>query len=78
MSGTLQERQLQIERVLSKFSTCIMSMRKRLSGTEAGCVRVQSSRYQSYTWKEGVEGGMGNKEASWEKIGGAQQYISPV
>jgi len=46
-------------------------MRKRLSSIETGCVRVQSRRYQSYTWKEGVEGGMGNKEASWEKIVGA-------
>ena len=40
------------------------------SSIETGCVRVQSSRYQSYTWKEGVEGGMGNKEATWERIGG--------
>ena len=42
-----------------------------ISSTETGCVRVQSSRHQSYTWKEGAEGGMGNKEASWERIGGA-------
>ena len=54
------------------------AMRKRLSGTETGCVRVQSRRYQSYTWKEGVEGGMGTKEASWERIGGAWQYILPL
>ena len=38
---------------------------------EEGCVRVQSSRYQGYMWKEGVEEGMGNNETTWERISGA-------
>ena len=41
-------------------------------------MRVQSRRYQRYTWKEGVEGGMGTNKASWDRIGGAWQYILPL
>ena len=45
-------------------------MRRGRSSIETGCVRVQSSRYQSYAGKEGVEGEMCNKEATWERTGG--------
>ena len=60
----------EIERVLGRFNLAACEMRRGRSSIEAGCVRVQSSRYQGYTWKEGVEGGMSNKEATWERIGG--------
>ena len=52
------------------FNLQHVNERRGKSSIETGCVGVQSRRYQSYTWKEGVEGGMGTKEASWERIGG--------
>ena len=60
----------EIERVLGRFNLAACECGVAISSNEIGCVRVQSSRYQSYTWKEGVKGGMGKKEATWEKVGG--------